>query len=71
VLSREAGAAEELGRDALLVNPFDVIETAEALHAALSMPAEQRAAASRRLAAAATALPPLQWLAAQLAALEP
>jgi trehalose 6-phosphate synthase len=71
VLSREAGAAEELGPDALLVNPFDVIETAEALHAALSMPAEQRVAACRRLAAAATALPPQLWLTAQLEALVP
>jgi trehalose 6-phosphate synthase len=69
VLSREAGAAEELGPDAILVNPFDVIETADALHAALSMPPEQRAAACQRLAAAATALPPLLWLTAQLEAL--
>ena len=32
VLSREAGAAAELGADALLINPFDVSGTAEALH---------------------------------------
>ncbi len=70
VLSREAGAAEELGADAHLVNPFDVIETADALHAALSMPADQRAAACARLADTATALPPLLWLKAQLDALE-
>jgi trehalose 6-phosphate synthase/phosphatase len=69
VLSREAGAAAELGPDALLVNPFDVIETAEALHTALSMPQEQRTAACQRLAATATALPPLRWLTAQLEAL--
>ncbi|MCU0265231.1 MAG: trehalose-6-phosphate synthase [Actinomycetia bacterium] len=66
VLSREAGAAEELGRDALLVNPFDLVETADALHRALSMTQEQRREVSDRLAAAATALPPQQWLAAQL-----
>jgi trehalose 6-phosphate synthase len=69
VLSREAGAATDLGDDALVVNPFDVSATAEALHAALSMPPEERAARSARLAAAATALPPQQWFAEQLAAL--
>ena len=69
VLSREAGAADELGDDALLVNPFDVTQTAEALHTALEMPAAERALRSRRLAAAATALPPTTWLQAQRAAL--
>ena len=69
VLSREAGAAAELGDDAILVNPFDVQATAEALHQALSMPAEERAERSRRLAAAATALPPRQWFRDQLTAL--
>ena len=70
VLSRESGAADELGADALLVNPYDVSQTAEAMHAALSMPADERAARSARLAVAATALPPSRWLAAQLAALD-
>jgi trehalose 6-phosphate synthase len=42
VLSRFAGAAGELG-DALIVNPYDVEETADALRAALAMePAERR-----------------------------
>ncbi len=41
VLSRFAGAAREL-REALIVNPYHVEETADALHRALSMPeAEQ------------------------------
>ncbi len=39
VLSRQAGAADELGADAHLVNPYDVGETARALHEALSTPA--------------------------------
>ncbi len=69
VLSRQAGAADELGEHAHLVNPFDVAQTAEALHEALSTPADVRAARSARLAAAATALPPAAWLEAQLAAL--
>ena len=70
VLSREAGAADELGADALLVNPYDVSQTAEAMHRALMMPADERLARCHRLAAAATALPPSAWLAAQLSALE-
>jgi len=70
VLSRHAGAADELGQDAHLVNPFDVLQTAHALHAALSTPADVRAARSARLAAAATALPPSAWLQSQLDALQ-
>jgi len=66
VLSREAGAADELGGDALLVNPYDVSATAEAMHAALSMPTDVRRQRSARLAAAAVALPPREWLQAQL-----
>ncbi|MEU3687995.1 alpha,alpha-trehalose-phosphate synthase (UDP-forming) [Streptomyces narbonensis] len=69
VLSREAGAYEELKDDALTVNPFDVSETAEALHTALSMPPTERAARSKRLAEAATALPPQRWFLNQLEAL--
>jgi trehalose 6-phosphate synthase len=43
VLSHEAGAWEELGpAGAFGVNPFDVSGTAEALHAALSVPADER-----------------------------
>ncbi|MEV7523159.1 trehalose-6-phosphate synthase [Streptomyces sp. NPDC091371] len=66
VLSTGAGAYEELRRDALTVNPYDVTETASALHAALSMPAEERADRTKRLAATATALPPAAWFTAQL-----
>ncbi|MFI7321665.1 trehalose-6-phosphate synthase [Streptomyces venezuelae] len=69
VLSREAGAHEELGEDALTVNPYDVTATADALHAALLMPREERAERTKRLAAAATALPPAQWFLDQLRAL--
>jgi trehalose 6-phosphate synthase len=69
VLSREAGAYEELGQDAITVNPYDVSETAAALHEALTMPDAERAARTKRLAAAATALPPQQWFLDQLHAL--
>jgi trehalose 6-phosphate synthase len=66
VLSREAGAYEELGEEAITVNPYDVVDTARALHEALSMPADERAERTKRLAAAATALPPAQWFLDQL-----
>ncbi|QVQ50294.1 trehalose-6-phosphate synthase [Spiractinospora alimapuensis] len=69
VLSREAGAADELADDALMVNPYDVTETAEALHRALIMPSGERARRLERLAHAAAALPPQRWFADQLRAL--
>ncbi|MEV0603578.1 trehalose-6-phosphate synthase [Streptomyces sp. NPDC050315] len=69
VLSREAGACAELGEDALVVNPYDIGGTAEALHAALTMAHDERAERAKRLAAAATALPPAQWFLEQLRAL--
>ncbi|MBQ0913974.1 trehalose-6-phosphate synthase [Streptomyces sp. RM99] len=69
VLSREAGAYEELGEDSVVVNPYDVSGTAEALHEALSVGAGERAERSKRLAAAGTALPPGQWFLEQLRAL--
>jgi trehalose 6-phosphate synthase len=43
VLSRFAGAAEQL-KEALLVNPYDVEGTANAIHLALQMPLEERRA---------------------------
>ncbi|KAB2366721.1 alpha,alpha-trehalose-phosphate synthase (UDP-forming) [Actinomadura montaniterrae] len=70
VLSREAGAAAELSDDALVVNPYDVSQTAEALHQGLLMPRDQRAERCARLVSAATALPPQRWFADQLAALD-
>ncbi|MEU6991601.1 trehalose-6-phosphate synthase [Streptomyces sp. NPDC046465] len=69
VLSREAGAYEELGEDALTVNPYDITATAAALHTALTMPDDERAERTKRLASAATALPPAQWFLDQLRAL--
>ena len=69
VLSREAGAHAELAEDAVTVNPYDVIATAEALNTALTMPAAERTERTKRLAAAATALPPQQWFLDQLSAL--
>ncbi len=70
VLSREAGAAAELGSYALLINPFDVASTAAALHEALTMSDQERTSRCQSLAAAAGAMPPSRWLADQLAALD-
>jgi len=70
VLSQEAGAAATLGDNALLVNPYDVSETAEALHQALAMPEAERGRRSAALAATAAASPPARWLGDQLAALD-
>ncbi len=41
VLSDFAGAAEEL-KEALIVNPYDVVATARAIHIALEMPLDER-----------------------------
>ncbi|MFC4494548.1 trehalose-6-phosphate synthase [Streptomyces ovatisporus] len=69
VLSREAGAYEELGEDAIVVNPYDIADTARALHEGLSMEHAERTERTRRLASAATALPPTRWFLDQLHAL--
>ena len=71
VLSREAGAAEELGAHAHLVSPLDVTQTADALHDALTTSPALRLARTAALTAAATAHPPAAWLQAQLTALAP
>ncbi|WP_109000371.1 alpha,alpha-trehalose-phosphate synthase (UDP-forming) [Streptomyces rishiriensis] len=69
VLSREAGAYWELRDDAIVVNPYDVLETARALHEGLTMKPQERAERTGRLSAAATALPPARWFLDQLNAL--
>ncbi|HKS75737.1 MAG TPA: trehalose-6-phosphate synthase [Terriglobales bacterium] len=48
VLSRFTGAAREL-RDAVLVNPYDIEQTAESIRFALEMEPEERAARMQRL----------------------
>ena len=67
-LSRESGVWDELGEDALEVNPFDVAGTADVLHRALSMPAGERATHAARLRERAEARTPKTWWAEQLAA---
>ncbi|HKF00334.1 MAG TPA: trehalose-6-phosphate synthase [Actinomycetes bacterium] len=74
ILSRNAGAADDLADGALLVNPFDTWELAQAIAQALDMPADERAERAKRLLAGAGALPPDAWFEAQredLAAVHP
>jgi trehalose 6-phosphate synthase len=48
ILSRFTGAARELN-DALIVNPYDIEQMAEAIRIALELPAEERQARMRRM----------------------
>jgi trehalose 6-phosphate synthase len=50
ILSRFTGASHELP-DALVVNPYDTDELAQAIHTALTMPPEERQARMRRMRA--------------------
>jgi trehalose 6-phosphate synthase len=49
VLSERAGARQQLEPGAIVIAPCDVYATAEALHQALTMPVEERAARAARL----------------------
>ncbi len=70
VLSREAGAYQQLQAGVLGIAPKSVRETAEALYAALTMPRERRAALAAHLRTAVLSEDAGGWLAAQLADLE-
>jgi trehalose 6-phosphate synthase len=65
ILSRNAGAADDLGPGALLVNPFDTAELAETIAAALELSPDERAKRAALLREGATALPPQDWFGAQ------
>ena len=66
VLSREAGAAAELGGDALIVNPYDVTATADAIYTGLTMDPAKRRWRSERLARTAASRTPQSWFAEQI-----
>jgi trehalose 6-phosphate synthase len=70
ILSRNAGAADDLGDWALLVNPFDTAELAEAIASALAMPSEERARRAKALREQASALRPQDWFSEQRRDLE-
>jgi trehalose 6-phosphate synthase len=71
VLSREAGAWEELAEAALGVNPFDISGTAEVLHRALSMDPAERSSRATRLRDMVRARTSADWMQDQLAAAHP
>jgi trehalose 6-phosphate synthase len=66
ILSENAGAYQELGSHALAVNPFDILETAQAIHAALTMDEPERARRASRLRAAVRRNRLDRWVQAQL-----
>ena len=68
VLSREAGIHDELDGACLSVNPYDIVEQAEALGAALDRSAAERDVAAAELRRRADARTPRDWFADQLAA---
>lgn len=49
VLSEFAGAAAQMHKEALLINPYDIEGLAETLHTALTMPQDQRKLRMRKL----------------------
>ena len=66
VLSENTGAHEELGEYALSVNPFDIQETADSIHAALTMSADERERRMRGLQEIVMARDPGDWVDEQL-----
>jgi trehalose 6-phosphate synthase len=66
ILSENTGAHEELGEFALSVNPFDIQELADSIHAALTMPPGERQRRHDGLRAIVTARDPGDWVDEQL-----
>src|SRR6476619_3473811 len=67
ILSENTGSHEELGEYALSVNPFDIQELADSIHAALTMDREERARRLRGLKEIVTRRDPGDWIDDQLA----
>jgi trehalose 6-phosphate synthase len=67
VLSENTGAHEELGEFALSVNPFDIQEMADSIHAALTMGDDERRSRHEGLRRIVTARDPGDWIDEQLA----
>jgi trehalose 6-phosphate synthase len=67
ILSENTGAHEELGEHALSVNPFDIQELADSIHAAVTMPHAERERRLNGLKQIVTARDPGDWIDEQLA----
>ncbi|HEY0613298.1 MAG TPA: trehalose-6-phosphate synthase [Candidatus Elarobacter sp.] len=70
VLSRNAGAVEEIGEWAVTVDPFDISAQADALYEALTLPAEERHRRAEAIRAHVRAHDIREWINAQLADLD-
>jgi trehalose 6-phosphate synthase len=66
VLSENTGSHEELREWVLTVNPFDVYGQAQAIHDALTMPAEERRRRARAIASHVAEHDLEEWISAQL-----
>jgi trehalose 6-phosphate synthase len=66
ILSENTGAHEELHEYALSVNPFDIQELADSIHAALTMAPEERERRHAGLRSIVTARNPGDWIDEQL-----
>jgi trehalose 6-phosphate synthase len=66
VLSERTGAYQQLESGALVVSPLDVYGTAEAMHQALTMPAEERRERAERLRQLVERHDIVDWLCQQL-----
>ena len=69
VLSELTGARQQLTPGAIVISPYDIYGTAEALHNALTMPAEERAERATRLQWTIEREDIADWLCRQLEAL--
>src|SRR3954470_15472891 len=67
ILSENTGAHEELGEFALSVNPFDIQELADSIHAALTMTDSEKVRRMQGLQKIVTARNPGDWIDEQLA----
>lgn len=70
ILSENAGAHEELGPWALSVNPFDIEAQAQAIHAAIEMPRDERSARLEAIREHVRVNDVAAWLEAQLGDLD-
>jgi trehalose 6-phosphate synthase len=66
ILSRNAGAFEEIGSAVVPVHPFDVPGTADAIETALALPVAERTKRAKKLVRLASRTTPREWLETQL-----
>jgi trehalose 6-phosphate synthase len=69
ILSERTGAYQQLEDGVLVVSPLDIYGTAEAMHRALTMPAEERRALAQRLRSLVESQDIVEWLNRQLHAI--